>query len=700
MLSLSFDEDLNIIKEEVAKKLGITIGELEEELDRIRREVPGLISERLSLLLLLERKGLVDQELIKKLSSESFFFPIIDLAPGMQGVTVIGRIIRFLRSRESNTLSFLIRDHTGEAIVIIRGRNTDLFRKMGFEAGDLLMIKNANVSKSATFVKRIIVDNESEIYYLEESDVIRYQIGVIPKETKIYEVGELLRLLDESPGELREIDVKGVVSWIGSLMEVKLSGNRKISKIAFRLRDDRNVAESIRVIAWGKIAEDISREVKVDQIILLQGCVLKENQYLTSKTGRKVIELHVGNLSNFKVVGVKRVKISELKPGVKVKLYAFILSNPVVKSFIDKNNNERNVLYCYVGDESGSIRLVVWKPDAIEVAKDLKPGSKVMIIGMVKESKFSEGKLEIHVSSDKDTIEVEPDNWPKELKLELVKRNGLEVKQEKNIETISDFSQIPLASTISIEGYLKSIRRSSRERGPIGIASILDENGNEVVLMIWNEQIVDELEKLSEGVLVKLINVRSPKVQKADTPVLFVGERSGLEIISHKENVEVTDVSTSINSISNASIGISVIFGTVTDVLFAGDKEICPICGLPITSKSEEGDVCPRGHIVKAIKKPTLIFTIDDDIKVAKVILTGDQARRIVRDLGFELSDLMSNQDSLDMFKLMFVGDELVIKGEISEEALDADYLIIAQEVFKADPNKLKKAIIREINPN
>jgi len=292
VLSLSYEEDLNIIKEEVAKRLGITISELEEELDRIRKEAPGLISEKLSLLLLMERKGIVDQELIRKLSSETFFFPIIDVSPGMQGITLIGRIIRFLRNRDPNQLSLLLKDKTGEAIVIIRGRNVELFKRMGFEVGDLLMIKNANVSKSAGFLKKIIVDDESEIYYLEETDLVKYQIGLIPRESKIFGVSELLRSLDESIRELQEINVRGVISWVGKLSEVKLSKVKTTKKIMLRLRDERNLDESIRVIAWGRIAEDISREVRTNQIVLLEGCTLKENQYLTEKIHVFLIYLH------------------------------------------------------------------------------------------------------------------------------------------------------------------------------------------------------------------------------------------------------------------------------------------------------------------------------------------------------------------------------------------------------------------------
>lgn len=693
---MSYEEDLSVIKEEIAKRLGISLSELDEELRNIRSEAPGLISEKLSLLLLIEREGIIDQELVRKLSSETFFSPIIDLRPGMQGITVIGRIIRFLRSRYPNKISLLLRDKTGEAVIVIHGRNVELFKKMGFEVGDLLMIKNANVSKSSTFLKKIIVDDESEIYYLEEADLIKYQIGLIPRASKSFGVSELLRLIDEESPGLQEINVRGIVSWIGNLSEVKISKVKKMKKMTFGIRDERNLDESIRVIAWGRIAEDISKELKINQIILLEGCSLKENQYLTKRTGKKVFELHVGNLSNFRIIGLKRIMIDDLKPGLRAEIYAYVLSNPIVKSFIDRDNKEREVLYCYIGDESAIIRLVVWRQDIIEVLKNLSPRTRVQVTGSVRESKFNEGRLEIHVSSEKDTVKIEPNEWPKELEWESVKKIKLNMGHEKRIELINDFSRVPLSSIMHIEGYLKSIKRSVRKEGPLGIASLVDKNGNEVVLMIWNEGIVNKLESLKEGTPIRIMNVRSPRSQKADIPVLFAGDRSKLTIIKNRETSELSNFTENMRSISNARTGIDTIFGTVIDVLFIGERYVCPQCGLPIVSKSGEGDVCPRGHIVKAVKKLVLVLLMDDDIRVAKAILTGERVKKIVEELGFNLRNLMSNKDLLDLFKLKFVGQELLLKGEVSEESLDTDFTIVIQEILRTNVNKLKNAIQQE----
>ncbi len=690
---MSYDEDINVIKREVAERIGISLMELDAELEEIRSEAPGLISDRLALLLLLERRGISDPELVRKLSSQYAMLKIGELVAGMQGVSVLGRIIRFLRSPRKAVLKFVIEDNSGKAVVIIVGRNVDLFRKIGFDVGDIILIKNAKVMKTFGTFNRIYVDDDSEIHYLEETDLVSYPVGIVPSIPVPLGVREALKIANELIEEGSEIDVKGYLVWVSNLSTLEKAGNRSVKRLIFRIADEVNPEVSLRVVAWGSIAEDILAETTIGDLLLLQGGVLKINEYLSKKTGEQVIEMHLGGLSNFKVIGFKRDRISELEPNTKANLFVYVLSNPVIRGFTDDLGRERNVLYLNIGDESGSIRLVVWRDDYINVLKDVNPGCKLRVSGIVRESKFGRTRLELHVSSQRDFVKINPKNFPKNLTYEKVLgriKEASYAKKPRKVELIEDFTVIPYNQVIDITGTLISFRKLSKEQGPLGVAQLRDEKGNEIALMIWNEEIASTLMSTPTGRKIIVRNARTPKEDRGKGPVVFVGERSKVEIMEPEEIRKIN-----LKPLSLAKTGkVETVFGTITDLEYLGYKGLCKSCGLPIISKAEDGDICPRGHITKSERLPVLILIVDDDIKSARVIVKGNAALEIVDKKGFSFSEALNNKDLQELIRMKLIGTELAFRGEISEESLDTDYLTVTDKVFEPPPSTLKNAIL------
>lgn len=696
---MSYDENINMIKKDIAERLKISVQELEEEIDEIKSEAPGLITDKVALMILMERRGITDPEIVKKLTTEYAILRISDLSPGMFGITVMGRIIRETRSQKNDEKRVIIDDGSGRALIIISGRNKDMYKKIGFEPGDILLIRNAKVLKKYGLVNYLIADDESELLYIEETDMLQYPLGFIPQKNPPLTIKEVYKIAKELVDEGSEIDVRGIVSWIGKVDVVKRNTKKEVKKLTLRLRDEVDENISMRVIVWGDNASHMARELIVGVLLLLEGAVVKKNEFLSRKLGEEVIELHAGNLSNYKILDVKRDKITELKPGSKAVIFGFVLGNPRIRTYTDSEGKERSYMVFYVGDETGNIRVVTWKEEEVSKLSKLGNGDKVLVKGVVKESKFGKSLIEMHVSTQGDNVIVDPKLFPKDLTIEKVQKGdkGKEGLEAREIKTVDVFTDLPLDAYVNLKGFFVELRELTKEGGPIAVARIQDKLGNEVALMIWDTEILNAFSTIRTGEIIIVKNAKTPKEDRGRGPVVFLGRRSEIISVGKRSEEDDYEYEISLRPIRDAKENPhGFFFGTVIDVEFIGRMRFCKECGFPIISSSEEGEVCLKGHISEGKEKLTVVLVVDDDIEAARIYVTGKYAVNLLNETGFLVNEILINDDLKELVKSRIIGQEIIFNGEMSEESVDTNYVGIVKEILKPDPNKLIKIIEKE----
>ena len=686
--------DINLIKKEVADKLGISIQQLEEEISRIQQEAPGLISEKVALLILLERRGMHDVELINRIASEHAITRIADVYPGMRGITLIGRITRNLLPYGQKTIGFILDDGTERCLVLIIGeRNRLIYRQLGLERGDLVLLRNVSSASKYVKFKKIYVDDESEISYLEDTDLLMYPVNIIPLPS-ILSVADIIKIQDDLIENREEIDLRGVVVWISKMREIKKQ-ERTIRYLTLKLSDENDNTKTLRIVLWDKLAEYCENHLYIGDLVEFYGGVIKRNKYLRGKEPRVTLEAHFGNLASLKVLGSQRDRISSLNESMRANLFAFVLTKPTIKSYLDSNGLESKVAFFSIGDETGQIRVVVWRPDVIEVCEKIDIGNKVRVIGVVKTSRYRANQLEIHIHSYLDKIELNPHFFPKNLEKQkdsiISQFTGSKKITPKQIKyIIEDFSEIPLNSYVDIKGLLLDVRKTKKETGPLGIAHLQDYNKNEIIAMIWNRDILQELLNVPYGNLIIIRNAKSPKEIRGEQKVVFVGDKSYIEALSSQTEslIPLSDVHED---------EIRRVFGTIIEVEEVGQKRFCSKCGLPVISQTDEGYICEQEHITEGVVIPTVVLIIDDDIKSARVFIKGRIIRNLLRELNISEEEAYSfDQEIFEKIKKKLVGSEIIIEGKIIEKSIDTDFIILAERIDKPEIEELIKALERE----
>ncbi len=684
--------DIKIIKKEIAERLSITLEELDERIKRIQEESHGLISEKIAMLILLERAGIVDPELINKLTSEHAILKISDIAPKMYGINIVGRIVRVIPIKKKDEHLLVVDDGSGRALVLLKGRQAEICKKLKLEDGDAILIRNARALEFTGRFKRIIVSDDSQISYLDETDLLMYPVGILPPLPRIMTVSEIIKLSEELINEDFEIDVRGVLVGKSNINEIKRENGRTVRKQIIYLADEADLRRKIRVILWDKIIDLVSENASLGDIVILQGGILRKNEYFARK-GEDPLELHFGNLSAIKNIGVRRDKIRDLRIGNRNIIFGYVLSPPRIKTYIDKRGTERKYAWFLVGDETGIARIIIWREEIINSISNLRIRTPVRINAIARESAYGRF-VELHISTLNDEIIISPKVFPQDLSWEAVRdkarREGIYKEKTPKDKTIIDtFEKIELGSRINVKGYLSEVKRLEKEKGPLGIIKLRDDRGDSIILMVWNESILDELKEVSTNTELIITNVRIPKKIKGAELIGFVGDKSKIKIGSNSKR----DVN--IKPLSLANIGsYETVFGTITEVEFVGEIEYCEKCQYPMFTDSQGKKYCIKGHTEGGKKYFTIILIMDDDAKSARVFLRDRGVRNLLIKMGLSgIEEAKYSENILNMAREILMGTEVAVRGFIGEETTDTDMIIIADFIFEPSPETLINAL-------
>ena len=160
---------------------------------------------------------------------------------------------------------------------------------------------------------------------------------------------------------------------------------------------------------------------------------LKDLQDLISKEGAAHIVANELKVKLFDITTAKSFKINELKPGLNsVNLICKIININDVRTF-KRNNRDSRIGSMIVGDETGTLKIVIWDEKIIDSLKELKQGSIIKLSNGY--SKENNSTLELHLGN-RSTLENSTESIG-EVRLSVISKR----KQIKDLQE-NDFVEV------------------------------------------------------------------------------------------------------------------------------------------------------------------------------------------------------------------------------------------------------------------
>ena len=192
-------------------------------------------------------------------------------------------------------------------------------------------------------------------------------------------------------------------------------------------------SSSITLVLWNRDAEKAEKIHKGAHLEISRAIV---------KQGMKAPELHLGMTGSLTLIAeapALSTKIAELVEGQEADLYARVLKSGQIKEFAKADGGKGKMAALLIGDETGSIRLVLWDEQA-DLANKATEGTTLRIEGaMVKKGMRD---LELHLG------------WHGRLMLNPKGAPELGAKAHKRIQ----IAQLTETDNLEIEATVKDVR--------------------------------------------------------------------------------------------------------------------------------------------------------------------------------------------------------------------------------------------------
>ena len=689
LLNINIDD----LKKKVAEKLGITIAQLDEEIEKIKIESKGWVGDRTALLLLLERWGVSDKDLFEDIVMNNSIMNISELGENIRNASIIGRIMRiFPESFSKNKNPFMkliIDDGTGKAILVLFGKALENFKKQDFKVGDVILLRRIRVQKRFGEYLSLVANDNSR---LDRPDEEKYAniISSLPDEPIILSVYELIdteAILEEGD----EVNVKGIVDIVSEIRSFTRKDGSEGKVLNIILADEDVPGQTIRVVAWDNMAEWVQNNIKPGDIVQVLGGRVRFN---VDMRGERRLEVHLTKLSSILKIGVKHRKISELTNNIeeKVVIYGVIVNSPTLRIF-ERDGESVDFATLRVADDTGSIRVVIWDPRVREIVQEMEEGKIVRIYGRVKENN---GRLEVHVSKINNLIVgVETDLGSLNVE-DIVNKYAAGSSLETGIE-LDNFRNVMSYSFVNIIGQIEFFNIPDSERMPWELI-IADKEGNRIKVLGWDRELINEIQNYGVGSIVRITNLRVSSDKVSGESALKVTQRTSIEKLDEGYSVgssvsetEFMDAKsllkkkesrkTSYLSELDLMADEAEVIASIVKINENGSKRFCTICGAPIIS--EEG-VCENGHINEGTIKKYVSVLIYDGVKSYEAIITDDI---------FE--ELNSGKDLIDSVQSV-LGIDLKITVKPKVKADGKVYLIV-KKIEKPDHRELLEEIVEKI---
>lgn len=207
---------------------------------------------------------------------------------------------------------------------------------------------------------------------------------------------------------------------------------------------------------------------------------------------------------------------------------------------------------------------------------------------------------------------------------------------------------------------------------------LADDTGNTRVVL-WDTNHIAKIEngelKQGDSVSIRAGSVRDGEIHLSSFSEL---EKSDKVFDSVKTEKVVSE-----KEISDLEQGQSVrVRGIIVQMFQPRFFYVCPECGKKATQEGE-GFVCQEHGKVSAKERAILNFVIDDGTENTRVVLFSDQINKLIQEEDLKDTEKLTN------FREDVLGSEMYISGSVRKNKLFGNIEIIANDIEKADVDKL-----------
>ncbi|MBS7647720.1 MAG: OB-fold nucleic acid binding domain-containing protein [Candidatus Bathyarchaeia archaeon] len=333
-----------------------------KRLSEERERSGGLISEDVLLRIVAAEFGVKLSSGVVSVPS----IPISGLVPGLNDVSIAGRVIAVYPSKTANSkfASVLVADKSGVIRVVLWNDKADLVNFGKVKTEQVVKFSHGYTREGRFGRVELHVGQKSTVEIHENSEGESYPT-ILELSTKIGAITSILRN--------RRINLVGRVRRIlhDSAFQRENSTSGRVMR--FVLADETG---EISVVVWNEKVKEIKELLK--EGAMLQVVNAKVKQALDGK-----MEVHADRETYIDLLTFSSrkefCKIAELKEGMKnVNVQGVVSTKPLIREVRTAKGENVKLAVFELKDETGSVWVSVWRKN-VEKTINLKPGEKIVI---------------------------------------------------------------------------------------------------------------------------------------------------------------------------------------------------------------------------------------------------------------------------------------------------------------------------------
>jgi replication factor A1 len=355
----------DIVSEILSKCPDVSRDQILERLEREKRRTGGFISDRALLRLIAAEFGCqtpIDKTVAPLLA-------ITDLVPGLNDVTIIGRVVAVFSSksfdgnRKGKLASLLVADKSGVLRVVLWNDKASMVESRKVKVGQIIRLSHGYTREDYRGTVEMHVGEKCEV-------------EIDPKDVKVHDF-PTARKLSVKIGSLKGMGRNKKVSVVGSVKKLfpVTTFERQDSTcgkvMRFVLSDDTG---EVPVVVWNEKVDELDDVLKVGLQLQIVNAKIK-------KALGEGSELQVDSLT---YVGVPSPdeevsKLAELSEGMsRVNVEGEVASKPLIREVKTSKQGLLRVATFELKDDTGRVWVSAWQKHA-ESVKDLKVGDKLIM---------------------------------------------------------------------------------------------------------------------------------------------------------------------------------------------------------------------------------------------------------------------------------------------------------------------------------
>lgn len=338
--------------------------EILERLDKEKTKTGSFISDDVLLRMIAAEFGVeVSKEALTPTLS------IQDLVPGLNDVTVVGRVVAvfpskiFKANKSGKVASLLIADENSILRIVLWNDKTKVMESGKVKVGHIIRFSHGYTKEDYSGRVELHLGDRSEIE-INPKDVEAKDYPSISKFTT--KIGEVSRTLKN-----KKVNVRGTVKKLfpASTFERRDSSSGKVMRFIFA-----DETGEIPVVVWNEKVDELEETLR-------KGVKLQLVNAKVKKTISKGLEIHVNSQTYVEAITPTEEfsKIADLREGLKhVNVKGTIVTKPMLRNVKTSKGELVKLAVFEMKDETDRIWVSAWRRHADPVS-NLRVGDKVII---------------------------------------------------------------------------------------------------------------------------------------------------------------------------------------------------------------------------------------------------------------------------------------------------------------------------------